>query len=73
MCPLAFRKWLELNKAFTEVIGEKINRGAGCGLKIPCVTVYRFYGPRVYIKKIIQELTAAGLVRQFLSCADVNQ
>ena len=30
----------DVNKAFAvaEVTGQKINRGAGCGLKVPCVT-----------------------------------
>ncbi len=53
----------ESNKAFAEVIGGKVNRGAGYGLEIPCV--YRLYGPRVYINKmkdLVQELIATGLV-----------
>ena len=53
----------ETNKAFAEVTGGKVNRGAGYGLEIPCL--YRLYGPRVYIKKmkeLVEELTSAGLV-----------
>ena len=26
-----------INKAFAQVVGEKVNRGAGYGLEIPCV------------------------------------
>ena len=33
----------DVNKTFAEVIGEKVNRGAGS-----CVTVYRVYGPTAY-------------------------
>ena len=40
----------EVNKAFAEVTGEKVNRGAGYGLEIPCV--YRLHGPKVYIDKM---------------------
>ena len=40
----------EVNKAFAEVTGEKVNRGAGYGLEIPCV--YRLHGPIVYIDKM---------------------
>ena len=38
------------NKAFTEVTGQKINRGAGYGLEVPCI--YRLYGPKVYIQRM---------------------
>ena len=40
----------DVNKAFARVTGEKINRGAGYGLEIPCV--YQFYGPKAYIDKL---------------------
>ena len=40
----------EVIKAFTEVTGEKVNRGAGYGLEIPCV--YCLHGPKVYIDKM---------------------
>ncbi len=33
----------EVNKAFVEDKGEKVNRGGGYGLEIPCV--HRLYGP----------------------------
>ena len=53
-----------VNKAFAQVTGDKINRGAGYGLEVPCV--YRLYGPKVYIDKTMKELvntlTAAGLL-----------
>ena len=53
----------DVNKAFAEVTGEKVNREAGYGLEIPCV--YRLYGPKVYIdrmKELIDSLRAGGLV-----------
>ena len=51
----------DANKAFVEVRGEKVNRGAGYGLEIPCV--YRLYGPPVYIDRmraLADGLIAAG-------------
>lgn len=33
----------DINKAFAQVVGEKVNRGAGYGLEIPCI--YHLYGP----------------------------
>ena len=33
-----------------EVIGSKVNRGAGYGLEIPCK--YNFFGPEVYLLKL---------------------
>ena len=41
-------------KAFVEVTGKRVNRGAGYGLENPCT--YRLYGPPAYIKKIVQSL-----------------
>ena len=40
----------DVNKGFAEVTGEKLNKGAGYGLEIPCV--YRLYGPKVYVDKM---------------------
>ena len=40
----------DVNKAFAEVTGQKLNRGYG--LEVPCIHVYRLYGPKVYIDKI---------------------
>ena len=37
-------------KAFVEVTGKRVNRGAGYGLENPCT--YRLYSPPAYIKKI---------------------
>ena len=51
----------DVNKAFVEVTGEKVNRGAGYGLEIPCI--YRLYGPTIYIcrmKELIDSLVNAG-------------
>ena len=50
-----------VNKAFAEVTGAKENRGAGCGLEIPCV--YLVYGPKAYViklKELTDSLKAAG-------------
>ncbi len=63
MSPLT---WLQFctsfqEEAFVEVKGEKVNRGGGYGLEIPCV--YRLYGPQQYIqrlKDILEPLIAAG-------------
>ena len=38
------------NKAFAEVTGEVVNRGAGYGQEVPCI--YRLYGPKIYIDKM---------------------
>ena len=40
----------DVNKAFSEVTGIKVNRGAGYGLEIPCI--YRLYGPKAYVDKM---------------------
>lgn len=53
----------DFNKAFVEVTGPKINRGAGYGLEIPCV--YRLYGPKVYVERLtelVDSLRRAGLL-----------
>ena len=51
----------DVNKAFAEVTGPKVNRGAGYGLEIPCT--YRLYGPPAYINRmevLVQSLLDAG-------------
>ena len=51
-----------MNKVFAEVVGAKVNRGAGYGLEMPCT--YQLYGPKVYIdrmKEVVDSLLAAGL------------
>ena len=53
----------DTNSGFAKVTGEKINRGAGYGLEIPCV--YSLYGPKAYIDKLtelVASLKAKGLV-----------
>ena len=40
----------DVNKGFAEITGERVNRGAGYGLEVPCV--YRLYGPKVYVNKL---------------------
>ena len=53
----------DTNCGFAKVVGEKVNRGAGYGLEIPCV--YALYGPEPYILKLEELLTsleAKGLV-----------
>ena len=42
----------DCNQGFVEVTGEKINRGAGYGLEIPCT--YKLYGPRPYIERLAE-------------------
>lgn len=51
------------NKGLVEVTGNRINRGAGYGLEIPCK--YHFYGSTLHIerlKTIVCKLRADGLV-----------
>ena len=53
----------DVNKAFAEVTGEKVNRGRGYGLEVPCV--YRLHGPKVYLEKmkqLVNSLRTAGLL-----------
>ena len=53
----------EGNKGFAEVTGEKVNRGAGYGLEVPCI--YRLYGSKLYLdkmKKVVDSLRS----RRFL-------
>ena len=53
----------DVNKAFVEVTGKKINRGAGYGLEMPCV--YRLYDPKVYVERmneLVNSLRRAGLL-----------
>ena len=52
----------DVNKAFAEVTGEKVNRRAGYGLEIPCV--YRLYGPKAYVDKmkVITDSMSSGLI-----------
>ena len=42
----------EVIKAFAEVMGEALNRGAGYGLEVPYK--YRLYGPKAYIQEMKQ-------------------
>ena len=53
----------DVNKAFAQVTGGKVNRGGGYGLEVPCV--YRLYGPKAYIEKmkeLADSLRKAGLL-----------
>lgn len=47
----------DTNSGFTKVVGEKVNRGVGYGLEIPCV--YTFYGPKSYVKELVASLEAS--------------
>ena len=40
----------DFNKGFTIVTGDRVNRGAGYGLEVPCT--YKFYGPELYVKQL---------------------
>ena len=61
----------DVNKAFAEVTGQKVNRGAGYGLEIPCT--YRLYGPPAYVNRmqeIVESLAAySGTYISTLLCA----
>ena len=48
----------DMNKAFSEITGAKVNRGAGYGLEVPCV--YRLYGPNNKMKELVKSLLADG-------------
>ena len=51
----------DFNKAFAVIQGERMNRGAGYGLEVPCI--YRLYGPPAYInilKELVNEHIIAG-------------
>ena len=53
----------DINKAFAKVVGDKVNRGGGYGLEIPCI--YHLYGPKPYIdkmKELVDSSIASGLV-----------
>ena len=49
----------DVNMAFAEVTGEKVNRRAGYGLEIPCV--YCLYGPKAYVDRI-KEITGRSIM-----------
>ena len=38
------------SKGTVEITGEKVNRGAGYGLEIPCI--YHLYGPQEFIERL---------------------
>lgn len=44
-----------VNKGTVQVTGERINRGAGYGVEIPCK--YRLYGPKVYTEMLKRTLS----------------
>ena len=51
------------NKGLVEVTGNRVNRGAGYGLEIPCK--YHFYGSTSYIERlatIVDKQRADGLL-----------
>lgn len=39
-----------VNKGTVEVTGQRVNRGGGYGVEIPCK--YRLYGPEAYINRL---------------------
>ena len=57
----------DVNTAFVQVIGEKVNRGArgaGYGLEVPCL--YKFFGPKAYmyidkLREVVNSLQSSGL------------
>ena len=42
------------NVGFCNITGPRVNRGVGLGLEVPCV--YKFYGKKVYLKKLTELL-----------------
>ena len=59
----------EVNKAFAEVMGEAVNRGAGYGLEVSYK--YRLYGPKAYIqemKQVVDLLAPDGVTLDSLHC-----
>ena len=44
-----------MNKAFAEMTGEKVNRGTGYGLEVPCL-----YGPKAYIDRMKVMVDSSG-------------
>ena len=49
----------DIKKAFAKLVGEKVNRGAGYGLEIPCV--YHLYG-----QELVDSLIASGLILVYM-------
>ena len=47
------------NKGMVEVTGERVNRGAGYGLEVPCK--YKLYGPKRYVDRAQQEFTTCSV------------
>ena len=45
----------DFNKAVAEVTGDRVNRGAGYGLEVPCI--YRLCGPKIYLDKVREVLS----------------
>lgn len=58
--PLLFLR-CDVNSTFAKVVGDRVNRGAGYGLEIPCK--YSFYGPKP--KELVALLEVKGLVSTF--------
>ena len=56
--------------AFAEVTGEKVNRRAGYGLKIPCV--YCLYGPKAYVDRM-KEITDRSIMCSGLIGASLSE
>ena len=48
-----------LNNGIAEISGQKVNRGAGYGLEVPCV--YCFYGAEKYVKRLREVLDRLDL------------
>lgn len=44
------------NQGTVEITGEKVNRGGGFGLELPCM--YRLYGPKAYVERAEAALSA---------------
>lgn len=57
-----FSRFLErdFNKGTVHITGEKVNRGAGYGLELPCV--YRLYGPKPFVERLKKTLQEQSII-----------
>ena len=40
----------DFNKGLCEIVGERVNRGGGYGLEIPCI--FKLYGPGLFVRRL---------------------
>ena len=59
----------DMNKAFSENTGAKVNREVCYGLNVPCVRLYR---PNIYVYKWMKELVEFYSLMDIIICAMVT-